>query len=137
MGEATEGYRSPQPGPGIGGLLNVTFGYVLLADHIAFFALIQVLQEVVKASIRRLDHLSSAGHGRGDVRGWLAGAEKQTFSQTAAHAQSAMPTLALVALVFPAIFQLSTAAGCRRSAWTRSTSALTSSTSRLGWRSSF
>jgi len=32
--------------------------------------------------------------------------EKQTFSRTAAHAQSAMLMLALVALVFPAIFQL-------------------------------
>ena len=32
--------------------------------------------------------------------------EKQTFSQTAANAQSAMLMLALAALIFPAIFQL-------------------------------
>ena len=38
------------------------------------------------------------------VGGWRR--DKQTFSQTAANAQSAMLTLALAALIFPAIFQL-------------------------------
>ena len=38
------------------------------------------------------------------VGGWSR--EKQTFSQTAASAQSAMLMLALAALVFPALFQL-------------------------------
>ena len=38
------------------------------------------------------------------VGGWSR--DKQTFSQTAAHAQSAMLTLALAALIFPALFQL-------------------------------
>jgi Ca2+:H+ antiporter len=38
------------------------------------------------------------------VGGWTR--QKQTFSQTAANAQSAMLTLALAALIFPAIFQL-------------------------------
>jgi Ca2+:H+ antiporter len=38
------------------------------------------------------------------VGGWNR--DKQTFSQTAAHAQSAMLTLALAALIFPALFQL-------------------------------
>ena len=38
------------------------------------------------------------------VGGWSR--EKQTFSRTAANAQSAMLTLALAALVFPALFQL-------------------------------
>jgi Ca2+:H+ antiporter len=38
------------------------------------------------------------------VGGWSR--EKQTFSQTAANAQSAMLTLALAALIFPALFEL-------------------------------
>jgi Ca2+:H+ antiporter len=38
------------------------------------------------------------------VGGWTR--DKQTFSQTAAHAQSGMLTLALAALIFPALFQL-------------------------------
>jgi Ca2+:H+ antiporter len=73
---------------------------------IAFFALIEGLQEVVKASI--------VGSIIGNILLVMGAAmfvgglprDKQTFSQTAAHAQSAMLMLALVALVFPAIFQL-------------------------------
>ena len=49
MGKATEELAS-RSGPGIGGLLNVTFGnFPELV--IAFFALLEGLQEVVKASI--------------------------------------------------------------------------------------
>ena len=73
---------------------------------IAFFALIEGLQEVVKASI--------VGSIIGNVLLVLGAAmlvgglprEKQTFSRTAAHAQSAMLLLALVALILPALFQL-------------------------------
>jgi len=104
MGEATEAIAA-RTGPGIGGLLNVTFGNAPELI-IAFFALIEGLQEVVKASI--------VGSIIGNILLVLGGAmlvgglprEKQTFSRTAAHAQSAMLMLALVALVFPAIFQL-------------------------------
>src|ERR671928_164761 len=49
MGEATEAIAA-RTGPGIGGLLNVTFGNAPELI-IAFFALIDGLQEVVKASI--------------------------------------------------------------------------------------
>ena len=49
MGKATEELAA-RSGPGIGGLLNVTFGnFPELV--IAFFALLEGLQEVVKASI--------------------------------------------------------------------------------------
>src|SRR5215204_436811 len=104
MGEATEAIAA-KTGPGIGGLLNVTFGNAPELI-IAFFALLEGLQEVVKASI--------VGSIIGNIllvmgAAMLVGGlprEKQTFSRTAAHAQSAMLMLALVALVFPAIFQL-------------------------------
>ncbi len=104
MGEATEAIAA-RTGPGIGGLLNVTFGNAPELI-IAFFALLEGLQEVVKASI--------VGSIIGNIllvmgAAMLVGGlprDKQTFSRTAAHAQSAMLMLALVALVFPAIFQL-------------------------------
>ena len=104
MGEATEAIAA-KTGPGIGGLLNVTFGNAPELI-IAFFALLEGLQEVVKASI--------VGSILGNIllvmgAAFLVGGlprDKQTFSQTAAHAQSAMLTLALAALIFPAIFQL-------------------------------
>src|SRR5215210_2430870 len=104
MGEATEAIAA-KTGPGIGGLLNVTFGNAPELI-IAFFALLEGLQEVVKASI--------VGSIIGNVLLVLGAAmvvggakrDKQEFSQTAAHAQSAMLTLALAALIFPALFQL-------------------------------
>jgi Ca2+:H+ antiporter len=73
---------------------------------IAFFALLEGLQEVVKASI--------VGSIVGNILLVLGAAmvvggakrDKQEFSRTAAHAQSAMLTLALAALIFPAVFQL-------------------------------
>ncbi len=104
MGEATEAIAA-RTGPGIGGLLNVTFGNAPELI-IAFFALSKGLQEVVKASIVG----SIIGNillvmGAAMVVGGLP-REKQTFSQTAANAQSAMLMLALAALIFPAIFQL-------------------------------
>src|SRR5829696_9627916 len=104
MGAATEAIAA-RTGPGIGGLLNVTFGNAPELI-IAFFALIEGLQEVVKASI--------VGSVVGNIllvmgAAMLVGGlprEKQTFSRTAANAQSAMLLLALAALIFPAIFQL-------------------------------
>jgi Ca2+:H+ antiporter len=104
MGEATEAIAA-KTGPGIGGLLNVTFGNAPELI-IAFFALLEGLQEVVKASI--------VGSVIGNIllvmgAAMLVGGlprDKQTFSRTAANAQSGMLMLALAALVFPAIFQL-------------------------------
>src|SRR3954449_10712643 len=104
MGEATEAIAA-RTGPGIGGLLNVPFGNAPELI-IALFALLEGLQEVVKASL--------VGSIIGNILLVMGGAmlvgglprEKQTFNRTAANAQSAMLMLALVALVFPAIFQL-------------------------------
>src|SRR3954452_15424041 len=104
MGEATEAIAA-RTGPGIGGLLNVTVGNAPELI-IAFFALLEGLQEVVKASL--------VGSIIGNILLVMGGAmlvgglprEKQTFNRTAPNAQSAMLMLALVALVFPAIFQL-------------------------------
>jgi Ca2+:H+ antiporter len=104
MGEATE-QLAARSGPGVGGLLNVTFGNAPELI-IAFFALIEGLQEVVKASI--------VGSIIGNILLVLGAAmlvgglprDKQTFSRTAANAQSAMLLLALAALILPAVFQL-------------------------------
>jgi len=104
MGESTEAIAA-KTGPGIGGLLNVTFGNAPELI-IAFFALIEGLQEVVKASIvgSIIGNVLLVMGAAFVVGGWSR--EKQSFSQTAAHAQSAMLTLALAALIFPALFQL-------------------------------
>jgi Ca2+:H+ antiporter len=104
MGTATEELAA-KTGPGIGGLLNVTFGNAPELI-IAFFALKEGLHEVVKASI--------VGSVIGNILLVLGAAmlvgglkrDKQTFNRTAANAQSAMLLLALVALILPAIFQL-------------------------------
>jgi Ca2+:H+ antiporter len=104
MGRATE-ELADRVGPGIGGLLNVTFGNFpeLL---IAFFALREGLHEVVKASI--------IGSVLGNVllvlgASMLVGGvtrDRQTFSARAARSQATMLLLASVALVMPAVFQL-------------------------------
>ncbi|MGI8511421.1 MAG: calcium/proton exchanger [Solirubrobacteraceae bacterium] len=104
MGEATE-HLAAQTGPGIGGFLNVTFGNAPELI-IAFFALNEGLQEVVKASIVG----SIVGNillvlGAAMLVGGL-GREKQSFNRTAANAQSAMLLLAIIALILPAVFQL-------------------------------
>jgi Ca2+:H+ antiporter len=104
MGEATEAIAA-KSGPGIGGLLNVTFGNAPELI-IAFFALLEGLQEVVKASlVGSIIGNTLLVMGAAMLVGGLP-RDKQTFSQTAANAQSAMLTLALAALIFPAIFQL-------------------------------
>jgi Ca2+:H+ antiporter len=104
MGEATEAIAA-RTGPGIGGLLNVTFGNAPELI-IAFFALIEGLQEVVKASIvgSIIGNVLLVMGAAMLVGGWSR--EKQTFSRTAANAQSAMLLLALAALIAPALFQL-------------------------------
>jgi Ca2+:H+ antiporter len=104
MGRATEelAHRS---GPGIGGLLNVTFGNAPELI-IAYFALREGLHEVVKASL--------VGSILGNIllvmgAAMLVGGlrrERQRFDATAANAQSLMLLLASVALVMPAIYEL-------------------------------
>jgi Ca2+:H+ antiporter len=104
MSDATEELAT-RAGPGIGGLLNVTFGNAPELI-IAFFALEKGLQEVVKASL--------VGSVIGNsllvlgasmlVGGWKNA--RQTFNRTAAHTQAGMLLLAAAALVLPAIFQI-------------------------------
>jgi Ca2+:H+ antiporter len=104
MGEATE-HLAARSGPGIGGLLNVTFGNAPELI-IAFFALLEGLQEVVKASIvgSIIGNILLVLGAAMLVGGWNR--DKQTFSRTAANAQSVMLLLALAALMLPAAWQL-------------------------------
>jgi Ca2+:H+ antiporter len=104
MGRATEELAA-RSGPGIGGLLNVTFGNAP-EIIIALFALNKGLHEVVKASIIG----SMMGNillvlGAAMLAGGL-GRDRQFFDRTAASTQSAMLLLASAALVMPAIFEL-------------------------------
>jgi Ca2+:H+ antiporter len=104
MGRATEELAA-RAGPGIGGLLNVTFGNAPELI-IALFALGEGLHEVVKASIIG----SIIGNillvlGAAMLVGGL-GRDRQTFSRTGAAVQSSMLLLAAVALLMPAIFEL-------------------------------
>jgi Ca2+:H+ antiporter len=104
MGRATE-ELAERSGPGIGGLLNVTFGNAPELI-IALFALNAGLHEVVKASIigsimgNALLVLGAAAFVGGLKR------ERQHFDATAATAQSAMLLLAAAAMVMPAVFEL-------------------------------
>jgi Ca2+:H+ antiporter len=104
MGLATEELAA-RSGPGIGGLLNVTFGNAPELI-IALFALGEGLQEVVKASIIG----SILGNillvlGAAMLVGGI-GRDRQYFSATAANVQSLMLFLAAAAMVMPAIFEL-------------------------------
>jgi Ca2+:H+ antiporter len=104
MGLATEELAA-RSGPGIGGLLNVTFGNAPELI-IALFALGAGLQEVVKASL--------VGSILGNILLVLGAAmlvgglrrDRQRFDRTAAQVQSAMLFLAVAALIMPAIFEL-------------------------------
>jgi Ca2+:H+ antiporter len=104
MGRATEELAA-RSGPGIGGLLNVTFGNAPELI-IALFALGKGLQEVVKASIVG----SIVGNillvlGAAMLAGGI-GRDKQTFNRTGAAIQTSMLMLAAAALLMPAIFEL-------------------------------
>ncbi len=104
MGRATEELAA-RSGPGIGGFLNVTFGNAPELI-IAFFALREGLQEVVKASL--------IGSILGNVllvmgAAMLVGGlkrERQFFDRTAANVQVLMLLLAGAALILPAVFEL-------------------------------
>jgi Ca2+:H+ antiporter len=105
MSDATE-QLATRSGPGIGGLVNVTFGNAPELI-IAVFALADGLQEVVKASLVG----SVIGNallvlGASMVAGgWNR--TRQTFDRTAAQTQCGMLMLTAIALVLPAILQLS------------------------------
>ena len=104
MGRATEELAA-RSGPGIGGLLNVTFGNAPELI-IALFALGAGLHEVVKASIigsilgNMLLVLGAAMFVGGLKR------DRQYFDRTAAERAVSMLLLAAAALVMPAIFEL-------------------------------
>ena len=109
MGRATEELAA-RSGPGLGGLLHVTFGNAP-ALIIALVALNAGLQEVVKASI--------AGSIIGNILlvlgasmffgGW--GRDEQKFSARAASAQTSMLFLAVAAIVMPAVYELVVGSG--------------------------
>lgn len=112
MGRSTEELAA-RSGPGIGGFLNVTFGNAPELI-IAFFALNEGLQEVVKASLVG----SILGNvllvmGAAMLIGGL-GRDRQTFSATAASVQSSMLLLAAVALLMPTVFDLVNGGGLPR-----------------------
>jgi Ca2+:H+ antiporter len=104
MGRATEELAT-RSGPGIGGLLNVTFGNAPELI-IALFALQKGLHEVVKASLvgSILGNVLLVLGAAMLVGGW--GRQRQMFNRTAASAQSSMLLLAGAALTMPAVFQL-------------------------------
>jgi Ca2+:H+ antiporter len=104
MGRATEELAA-RSGPGIGGLLNVTFGNAPELI-IALFALGAGLHEVVKASLigsilGNILLVMGAAMFVGGLR-----RERQFFDRTAASVQSAMLVIAVAALIMPAIFEL-------------------------------
>jgi Ca2+:H+ antiporter len=104
MSDATE-QLATRAGPGIGGILNVTFGNAPELI-IAFFALQKGLQEVVKASlVGSVIGNSLLVLGASMLVGGI-GRERQTFNRTAAHTQAGMLLLAAAALVLPAVFHL-------------------------------
>jgi Ca2+:H+ antiporter len=112
MGRATEEAAS-RAGPGVGGLLNVTFGNAPELI-IALFALNKGLHEVTKASIvgsivGNLLLVLGAAMFAGGLRAPRAEGRdyrEQRFTLGMAHAQSAMLILAVFALALPAVFEL-------------------------------
>jgi Ca2+:H+ antiporter len=112
MGRATEELAA-RSGTGIGGFLNVTFGNAPELI-IAFFALNEGLQEVVKASLigsilgNILLVMGAAMFVGGRTR------ERQRFDRTAANVTALMLLLAVVAMIAPAIFELVQGTGLPR-----------------------
>src|SRR3954469_13163801 len=112
MGRATEELAA-RSGPGIGGFLNVTFGNAPELI-IAFFALNEGLQEVVKASL--------IGSILGNVLLVMGGAmlagglgrERQYFDRTAANVTALMLLLAVVAVMMAAVVALVQGTGVPR-----------------------
>jgi Ca2+:H+ antiporter len=106
MGLATEELAA-RSGPGIGGLLNVTFGNAPELI-IALFALGAGLDEVVKASLvgSMLGNILLVLGGAMLAGGLRRGQRYQRFDRRAANAQSTMLFLAAAAILMPAIYEL-------------------------------
>lgn len=104
MSDATEELSS-RSGPGVAGLLNVTLGNAPELI-IAFFALLDGLQEVVKASLvgsvigNALLVLGAAMLVGGRAR------TRQTFDRTAAQTYSGLLVVTVTALILPAVLVL-------------------------------
>jgi Ca2+:H+ antiporter len=104
MSEATE-HLAARAGPGVGGLVNVTFGNAPELI-IAIFALADGLQEVVKASLvgsivgNALLVLGAAML----AGGWRR--TRQKFERTAAQTQAGMLMLTVIALALPSVLEL-------------------------------
>ena len=112
MGRATE-EAAGRAGPGIGGLLNVTFGNAPELI-IALFALSKGLHEVTKASIvgsivGNVLLVLGAAMFAGGIKAPTGkdGYKEQRFTLGMAHAQAAMLILAVFALTLPMVFELS------------------------------
>jgi len=105
MGEAT-GHLACRIGPTWGGLLNASFGNAAELI-IAIIALTKGLNEVVKASVTGsiLGNLLLVAGGAMVVGGWRR--EEQRFSRQAAEASAGLLTLAVAAMLCPAIFHFS------------------------------
>jgi len=104
MGRATEELAA-RSGPGIGGLLNVTFGNAPELI-IALFALGQGLHEVVKASlVGSIIGNTLLVMGAAFFVGGI-GRQEQRFAKTAVSVQTTMLLAAATALVMPGIFEL-------------------------------
>jgi Ca2+:H+ antiporter len=104
MGRATEELAA-RSGPGIGGLLNVTFGNAPELI-IALFALGKGLHEVVKATlIGSIIGNSLLVMGAAMLVGGL-GRKEQRFSVTGVSVQTTMLLAAASAMVMPGIFEL-------------------------------
>jgi Ca2+:H+ antiporter len=104
MSHATE-ELSERAGPGIGGLLNVTFGNgpeLILA----FLSLVEGLHEVVKASLvgSVLGNILLVLGGAMVVGGWRR--PKQRFDRTAVQAYAGMLLLAVTVLLLPTVMQM-------------------------------
>ncbi|MDQ6751179.1 MAG: calcium/proton exchanger [Actinomycetota bacterium] len=105
MGRATE-ELAERSGPGVGGLLNVTFGNAPELI-IALFALGEGLHEVVKASLVG----SVLGNillvlGASMLVGGIRNSPRQVFDRVAASAQSSLLLLSVAAITLVAAFQL-------------------------------
>jgi Ca2+:H+ antiporter len=104
LGESTEAL-SEHVGPAIGGLLNATMGNATELI-IAFFMLRAGHQEIVKASLSGsiIGNVLLVLGLSALVGGW--GREKQSFSRHVTSVNSTMLFIAVVALVMPAVFDL-------------------------------
>jgi Ca2+:H+ antiporter len=104
IGQATEAITE-HTGPGLGGLLNATFGNAPELIF-AFYAVRAGLYGVVKASITGsiLSNMLLVLGLSMVAGGW--GRKRQRFSQAAAAASVAMLMLAVTALVMPAVWNL-------------------------------